>query len=80
MRKKNKYEELLAECSTKGTAKLITIEVGSRGFLNLKSFQALYEALNIPPLKERRSLEMEVVKTVLHHSHIVWCKRNWREN
>ena len=41
-RKRARYSELLQECSrTAKVAKLITIEVGSRGFLNLESFQDL---------------------------------------
>lgn len=42
-RKRASYSELLQECSmTAKVAKLITIEVGSGGFLNLESFQDLY--------------------------------------
>ena len=80
MRKRERYSELLQECSrTAKRAELITIEVGSRGFLNLESFQAFYKALEAPPAKDCRKLETEVVKTTLLHSHLIWCKRNWRE-
>ena len=79
-RKRSRYHDLLVECSTTFTANLITIEVGSRGFLHLSSLQELYKALDHPPSGDRWRLEEEVVKTVLHHSHIIWCKRNWRES
>ena len=42
-RERARYSELLQECSrTAKVATLITIEVGSRSFLNLESFQDLY--------------------------------------
>ena len=79
-RKRARYSELLQECSrTARVAKLITIEVGSRGFLNLESFQDLYKVLETPPAKDCCKLEVEVVKTTLLHLHLIWCKRNWRE-
>lgn len=78
-RKRDRYEGLLAECATAATTQLITTEVGSRGFVNLDSLQQLYKALDHPPSQECRRLEKDVVKTVLHHSHLIWCKRNWRE-
>ena len=80
MRKRERYSELLQECSKMAkVAKLITVEVGSRGLINLKSFQNLYSALEAPPAKDCHKLEAEVVKTTLLHSHLIWCKRNWRE-
>ena len=78
-RKRDRYQDLLTECSATSTANLITIEVGSRGFLHLVSLQELYKALDHPPSRECRRLEEELVKTVLHHSHLIWCKRNWRQ-
>ena len=78
-RKRARYSELLQDCSrTAKVAKLITIEVGSRGFLNLKSFRDLYKVLETPPAKDCRKLEVEV-KTTLLHLHLIWRKRNWRE-
>ena len=79
-RKRARYSELLQECSrTAKVAKLITIEVGSRGFLNLESFRDLYRVPETPPAKDCHKLEVEVVKTTLLHSHQIRCKRNWRE-
>ena len=78
-RKRERYREvLLHECyKTARVANLTTIEVGSRGFLNLQSFQELYEAQGRPQAKDCRKLEVEVIKTTLVHSHQIWCKRNW---
>jgi hypothetical protein len=78
-RKRDRYEELLAKCTTKAKANLITIKVGFRGFINLQGLQVLYKALNNPSIQECRELEKTLVKTVLYHSHLIWCKRNWRE-
>ena len=52
-RKRQKYADLLAKCSAgKRVAKLITIEVGSRGFINTESFDDLYKHLKKPSKKD----------------------------
>ena len=61
--KKERYKELLAQCSTtKRTAQLTTIEVGSRGFLNATSFNTLYKHLSFIIKRQWKELETEVVK------------------
>ena len=77
-RKRAKYEDLLAMCTTnQRTASLTTIEVGSRGFINTASFDNLYSHLTPSRKKERQELEKEIVRKCIMHSHEVWCKRNW---
>ena len=77
-RKRAKYANLLARCTTtRRTAHLTTIEVGSRGFINAPSFDAFYHHLARSKLTERKELELEVVKKCIQQSHMIWCKRNW---
>ena len=77
-RKKERYRELLAQCSTtRRTAQLTTIEVGSRGFLNATSFDAFYKHLSFTNKRQRKELETEVVKKCILSSYDIWCKRNW---
>ena len=56
----------------------ITIEVGSRGFINTPSFNALYEAF---PVKrhQREALEKDVVRKCILESYQIWCKRNCKK-
>ena len=37
-RKQGRYGDLLAQCATKRTAYMTTLEIGSRGFINTKGF------------------------------------------
>ena len=79
-RKRSKYADLLARCSsTRRAAHLTTIEVGSRGFINASSFDDFYSRLARPKLKERRELESEVVLKCIQQSHKIWCQRNWSQ-
>ena len=78
-RKRTKYQPLLEECQKSGfTASLITIEVGSRGFLNTDSFNQLYQLIksNKSP---RTDFEKKIVRTCLICSFDIWCKRNWKD-
>jgi hypothetical protein len=85
-RKSDKYTELLRECSNVAkSAQLLTVEVGSRGFLNLASLQELYIILNKSPQKDCNVLEREVTRdslnscSALKNSFETRCKRNWKE-
>ena len=78
-RKTGRYSELRDSCSAAGyKASIITVEVGSRGFINSTSLDALYAAFSVKHT-EQESLEKEVVRKCLLESHRIWCKRNWRE-
>ena len=72
-----KYADLLARCHTICHSHLITIEVGSRGFINATSFDKLYSQLSNSKQSERRELEVEISRKVIARSHDIWCQRNW---
>ena len=60
------------------TANLLTIEVGSRGFLHCSSFDSLYRL--VPSKRhEQEALEADIVRACLQESYRIWCKRNWKE-
>ena len=68
-RKTSRYLKLLASCREAGfCSKLITIEVGSRGFINTTSFDAFHAAF---PTKctEKESLERDMVRKCLMESY-----------
>ena len=80
-RKRTRYVDLLAMCAaSRCTAHLITIEVGSRGFSSVPSFDELYCYLTTPRKKELQELEQEITRKCIIHSHGVWCKRNWKSD
>ena len=78
-RKRQRYHGLLEDCRENGyTANLLTIEVGSRGFLHCSSFDSLYRL--VPSRRhEQEALEAEIVRACLQESYRIWCKRNWKE-
>ena len=74
-----KYAELVDHCRQNGFhATLITVEVGSRGFINVYSFAELYKIVNAS-LTTRSALEREVIRQAIEGSFCIWCRRNWRE-
>ena len=78
-RKTGRYSELLGPCRDAGyKANLLTLEVVSRGFININSFDKLYQSFPATRAKQT-ALEKEVVRTCLLQSYRVWCKRNWEE-
>ena len=78
LRKKEKYADLLARCTASNrVSKLITLEIGSRGFLNASSFDHLYHCLKPSKQQERRVTEKDIIKKCIVHSHDIWCRRNW---
>ena len=80
LRKKEKYADLLARCAASNRdSKLVTLEVGSRGFLNTSSFDHLYRCLRSSKQQERRVMEKDIIKKCIVHSHDIWCRRNWSD-
>jgi hypothetical protein len=75
-RKMDRYRELREACSRSHQASIITLEVGSRGFLATDSFQQLYKILKVKA-REKRVFECEVIKHTVVCSYNIWCKRNW---
>ena len=79
-RKRHRYSDLLDDCRAKGySATLLTLEVGSRGFLHCSSFDSLYKL--VPSRRcHQEALETDIVKTCVQESYRIWCKRNWSED
>ena len=75
-RKIDRYRELKTACSRTHRTQVITLEVGSRGFINTDGFQDLYRLLK-PKASERRSFECDVIGRTITGSYNIWCKRNW---
>jgi hypothetical protein len=79
-RKSERYSQLLDACSRSHQASLVTIEVGSRGFLSYEGLKNIYHLIPTkPPLHLRTQLEKDLIKKTLCESYTIWCKRNWRE-
>jgi len=79
-RKQTRYASLKEACTANGyTATIVTIEIGSRGFLHRTGFQQLYNMVKASST-ERNALEIEVIKRAVIGSYHIWCKRNWRES
>jgi potassium voltage-gated channel Eag-related subfamily H protein 8 len=78
-RKRSRYSELLNTCKARGyAANLLTVEVGSRGFVHATSFDSLFSVFPANR-SEREMLERDVVRKSIEQSYKIWCKRNWRE-
>ena len=55
--------------------KLITVEVGSRGMLDVSDFEALRAAIDVPR-KEIVDLFLKIIKTTILESFRIWGSRN----
>ena len=75
-RKTLKYEDVIQRARTTGyVAKLITLEVGSRGVINMPGFTKLKEELKITK-KDYSLLLIRLSCISISESYIIWCKRN----
>ena len=74
-RKSAKYHDLLESCSANYSTTLITLEVGSRGFINISGFKVL---LNHFLHKKRDTLGLlkEISREAITQSHKIWTVRN----
>ena len=80
LRKKEKYSDLLARCAASNCdSQLVTLEIGSRGFLNVTSFDHFYRFLGSSKQLKRRVMEKDIIKKCIVHSHDIWCRRNWSD-
>ena len=75
-RKVQWYKDLREACSYTHHTNIITLEVGSRGFLCMEGFQQLYRLLHAKA-KDRQSFELDMIRHVVTCSYNIWCKRNW---
>ena len=77
-RKTLKYAELLEEVEhSKYCGTLITIEVGSRGLLNMEGLDHLQKFLGIHNTRWSPFL-VSVSQRAIEESHRIWTARNWR--
>ena len=75
-RKKIKYADIVEQARLSHyTAKLITVEVGSRGIVNMEGFLQLEDELNIQK-RDMSKLLTILAKTAIVESQKIWCKRN----
>ena len=75
-RKERKYMELVEEIEQNGfVVNLITVEVGSRGFVNQESFYRLNGTLGAPK-KELLDLMLSVSEAAIKESFRIWIDRN----
>ena len=76
-RKLGKYQDLVDEGSANGyTMRIITLEVGSRGFLNLKGFKSLTSILTGATRRVTWQLLKSICRTAILQSHRIWVSRN----
>ena len=75
-RKTIKYESLVKRARENGySAKFISLEVGSRGIVNLPSFHYLKDLLKISSC-DYKNLLIKVASVAIRGSHKIWCSRN----
>ena len=77
-RKIGRYTELIEEAELRGyQGRLITIEVGSRGVLNMGGLQEMKRLL-VVGRKEWDTFLIALSKKAIEESHKIWTARNWR--
>ena len=75
-RKTEKYQDLVEACEENGyTTQLLTLEVGSRGFLNMDGFLRLFSIINISK-QEKLSFIKSIGREAIISSHKIWVTRN----
>lgn len=75
-RKTTKYQDLLETCRASGyTTHFITLEVGSRGFINCSGFKRLLKLFSFSR-KDALSLLRSIAREAILQSHKVWTSRN----
>ena len=77
-RKLCRYADLLEEAEKQGyQATVTTVEVGSRGILNMAGLNTIKRLLSVGR-KEWATFLTSVSRTVIEESHKIWTARNWR--
>ena len=76
LRKSAKYDHIVQQANAKGyRAKLITLQVGSRGIPDMSGFQELASLINLPKRVLVKVL-VDVARLALAGSFNIWCARN----
>ena len=79
--KSNRYADLMgqiADSSVDGT--LVTLKVGSRGFLSLPNFNMIKQQLLECSRKQWEAFLVNVAQTAIQGSHKIWVTRNWTDS
>ena len=71
-----RYRDLDKACASSHHTTIITLEVGSRGFLSTKGFKQLYKLLHAKAT-DRQNFELDVTRHAVVSSYDIWCKWNW---
>ena len=80
VRKEGKYSELVDEVEQNGfVVDMITLEVGSRGFVNFDSFKNFRDAVGASQ-RELQELLLSVASAAIKGSFAVWTSRNHANN
>ena len=75
-RRRNRYEDLLQLCNKNGyRAQLMTIQVGSRGVVDIPSLSGLKQLCR-PSAKEWDAFVVLLAKASITGSFAIWCSRN----
>ena len=75
--KAGRYAALMQQVTTSNySGTLLTLEVGSRGFLSLSNFTKLQHELLVCKKSTWRGVMMEVVRTVIRGSQKIWATGN----
>ena len=78
-RKTLKYTNLLEEAQQNGyQSSIITLEVGSRGVLEIKGLDRLKKLIPVNR-KEWQCFLVKISQTVIKESHRIWSTRNWAD-
>ena len=80
-RKEERYEELIRECTEKGSTIHFPVEVGCRGYVGISMRKWLKEAGLTE--KKLREFTQEIQQVVEKAGHWIWIKRNdetWLEH
>ena len=76
-RKQQKYSNLVACCRGNGfRTTLVTVEVGSRGFLHKRSLNNFYTLVKATQ-NDKLAMEKEMIHRAILVSFRIWCRRNW---
>ena len=79
-RKTSRYADLMEQITSSNfDGELVTLEVGSRGFLSLPSFTTLKQQLLECSQKQWTTFLGDIIQAAIKGSHKIWTMRNWTE-
>ena len=81
IRKTNRYADLMEQiAASQWDGSLVTVEVGSRGFLSLNSLMTIKQQLLQCSKKQWEEFLLEITSTTIRGSHKIWVSRNWSDS